>query len=118
MFDRSLISHLLKNLLNNAFKYGKTNETPEVSVVFESNQVVIRVSDKGIGIPEQEQKNLFQSFFRASNTDNIPGTGLGLTLVKKITEMHGGKINVISKSGKGTTFEICFPDKKLTRSKP
>lgn len=118
LFDRSLMSHLLKNLLNNAFKYGKPDEVPEVAVVFEPNDVVIRVSDKGIGIPEQEQKNLFQSFFRASNTDSIPGTGLGLTLVKKITEMHGGKIHVISKSGKGTTFEICFPDKKLMRSKP
>jgi PAS domain S-box-containing protein len=118
LLDRTLMSHLLKNLLNNAFKYGKPDEVPEVAVVFEPNNVVIRVSDKGIGIPEHEQKNLFQSFFRASNTESIPGTGLGLTLVKKITELHGGKIQVMSKSGKGTTFEICFPDKKLTRSKP
>jgi PAS domain S-box-containing protein len=108
-FDRNLMGHLFKNLISNAFKYGRNGEVPEVTLQFSDREFVLIVSDKGIGVPEAEIKNLFQSFFRASNTDNIPGTGLGLPLVKKIAEMHDGWVEVHSKPGIGSTFAVHFP---------
>lgn len=108
-FDRNLMGHLFKNLISNAFKYGRNGEVPEVTLKFSNEEFVLIVSDKGIGVPEAEIKNLFQSFFRASNTDNIPGTGLGLPLVKKIAEMHNGWVEVHSKPGIGSTFAVHFP---------
>ena len=109
LFDRNLMGHLFKNLISNAFKYGYDGEVPEVTLQFSNLEFVLIVSDKGIGVPENEIKNLFQSFFRASNTDNIQGTGLGLPLVKKIAEMHKGWVDIQSKLGIGSTFAVHFP---------
>lgn len=74
--------------------------------------VSIRVKDEGIGIPEEEQENLFTKFFRAKNATNIPGTGLGLNIVKKYVELLDGNISFISKHQEGTTFTIEFPNER------
>jgi len=107
--DKVLMSQVLINLISNAIKYsiGKTN--PEVSLEYQEEYFTIQVKDKGIGIPEDQHKNIFNSFFRANNVENIQGTGLGLVIVKKFVEMHKGKISFTSALGKGTTFKVKFP---------
>ena len=109
--DRSFISYMLKNLISNAFKYGRENEVPEVILEFESTGFKVKVVDHGIGIPEQEMKNLFQSFYRASNAENVQGTGLGLVIVKKLAEMHDGEVFGESLINEGSTFGFFIPIK-------
>lgn len=109
--DRSFISYMLKNLISNAFKYGKEGGTPEVILEFEPHGFSVKVIDQGIGIPEEEMHNLFQSFYRASNAENVQGTGLGLVIVKKLAEMHDGQAFGESVVGKGSTFGFFIPNK-------
>lgn len=109
--DRSFISYMLKNLINNAFKYGDQGEIPEVNLTFEPKGFTVKVVDHGIGIPEQEMQNLFQSFYRASNAENVQGTGLGLVIVKKLAEMHDGTVFAESLINKGSTFGFFIPRK-------
>jgi signal transduction histidine kinase len=71
--------------------------------------VIFSIKDQGVGIPADEQKNLFQSFHLACNVQHIPGTGLGLMIVKKCVELHRGEINLESQIGFGTTFNITLP---------
>ena len=94
------------NLISNSMKYSP--ESTEIDLNFEKtdNGVTITVRDRGIGIPEDEQKHMFDKFFRAKNTGNVQGTGLGLTIVKRYVELMGGNINFISKPGEGTTFKL------------
>ncbi|MBS1504505.1 MAG: HAMP domain-containing histidine kinase, partial [Bacteroidetes bacterium] len=72
-------------------------------------QAVVTIKDNGIGIPENDQKHLFEAFFRAHNTGNIPGTGLGLNIVTRYTTLMKGRIQFQSKVNKGTSFTISFP---------
>lgn len=72
--------------------------------------LVVTVQDNGIGIPEEEQKFLFNKFFRAKNTGNVQSTGLGRTIVKRYAELMGGEASFISKNGEGTTFTIKLPE--------
>ena len=71
--------------------------------------MVIKIVDKGIGIPKEDQKNMFSQFYRASNVNEISGTGLGLTIVKRYLKMLGGDIDFSSEEGKGTTFNVYIP---------
>ena len=108
--DSQLISHALSNLINNALKYSEDRPDPEVVVNFKKSGVSIEVKDYGIGIPEKDQKGLFESFSRASNVGDIEGTGLGLIIVKQFVEIHGGTITYETKEGQGTTFYIDLPE--------
>lgn len=108
--DLQLMDHVLSNLLSNALKYSPGKAAPRVSLNFNFlNKLEFRVKDYGIGIPEKEQKSLFESFYRATNVRNIQGSGLGLSIVKEFTEMHGGVISVESKVGEGSEFVIELP---------
>lgn len=107
--DTSLLEHCLQNILANAFKYSSGKNSPLVRVSFSNTYFTISVSDNGIGIPQQDKSKLFTSFFRASNTENIPGTGIGLIVAKYFTEQHKGYISVKSKVGKGSIFTIKIP---------
>jgi PAS domain S-box-containing protein len=109
MIDRSFMTHIIKNLLSNAFKYGAENEKPKVALKFESNYFRLSVSDNGIGIPASELGSLFQSFYRASNAENFQGTGLGLVIIKQLTEMHFGTVSVESTLNEGSKFTILIP---------
>ncbi len=109
MIDRSFMTHILKNLLSNAFKYGAKNEVPKVELKFENTHFRLTVSDNGIGIPTSELKSLFQSFFRASNAENVQGTGLGLVIIKQLTEMHFGTVSAESTLNEGSKFSILIP---------
>jgi len=107
--DKVLMSQVMINLISNAIKYSIDKSDPEVILNYEPKYFKIQVKDYGIGIPENQQKNIFNSFFRADNVENIQGTGLGLVIVKKFVEMHKGKISFTSTLNKGTSFEVNFP---------
>jgi PAS domain S-box-containing protein len=109
--DEKLLRHILSNLVSNAAKYSSQKKQIDFEIICEANQAIFKVRDYGIGIPEADQKHLFESFHRAQNVGNISGTGLGLAIVKKAVEMHGGKINFISQVGTGTTFTVIIPIK-------
>jgi len=108
--DPKLLSHALKNLISNAFKYSENRPNPKVCIHFDNDEeVIIQVIDYGIGIPEKEKESLFHSFYRASNTSNISGTGLGLVITRQFIELHNGSITFTSTENSGTTFRITLP---------
>lgn len=107
--DEKLLRHILSNLLSNAIKYSPTGSTVKFKLVGQNGQAIFQIQDEGIGIPEEDQQHLFESFHRAKNVVNIPGTGLGLTIVKRSVDLHGGKISVKSEVGVGTTFTVTIP---------
>jgi PAS domain S-box-containing protein len=113
-FDRVMMEHILTNLASNALKYSKGKPAPQLKVQFSEDGYRLRFIDFGIGIPATEQKNLFQSFYRASNVENIQGTGLGLSIVKQFVDMHQGIIKVVSEEGKGTEVILDFKYAPLT----
>ena len=107
--DKMQIDHILDNLISNALKYSKGKKEPIVKIQFMPKEFKIHVQDFGIGIPEQEKAQLFQSFFRAKNVENIDGTGLGLVIIKNFVNLHGGEISFESRENEGTTFHIQIP---------
>ena len=109
--DEQLLRHILGNLLSNAIKYSPIGSTIRFTVVCEDETVIFQIQDQGIGIPQEDQQHLFESFYRASNVSNIAGTGLGLAIVKKAVDLHGGEITFDSEVGVGTTFVVSLPGK-------
>jgi signal transduction histidine kinase len=107
--DRQLLNHIVSNLLSNALKYSPQDASVMFAIERDAQQVVFRVRDRGIGIPQAEQKHLFDSFYRATNVGKIQGTGLGLAIVKQCVDLHGGEISFNSETGRGTTFTIVLP---------
>jgi signal transduction histidine kinase len=107
--DAKMITHVLQNLLNNAFKYSSHKPAPFIRISFSKHFAYLSIVDEGIGIPALELQNLFTSFFRASNTGNINGTGIGLMVVKYFTQQHLGEVYVKSKQNKGSIFTIKLP---------
>jgi len=102
---------VLINLLSNAVKFTPAPGEVEVDAAGDDGLAVIRVRDTGIGIPEHDQKELFTQFYRASNAvaRRIPGTGLGLTIVRTIVTGHGGELSLESREGEGTTVTVRLP---------
>ncbi|MEU4236965.1 ATP-binding protein [Actinoplanes sp. NPDC026619] len=109
--DGQRLRQALDNLLSNAIKYTRDGGTVTVSAEQRGDEVVIQVSDTGIGIPEEQYSHLFSRFFRASNATDagIKGTGLGLAVTKAIVEAHHGTISAGPASGGGTRFTITLP---------
>ena len=107
--DEKLLGHILTNLLSNAIKYSPEGGTVQFDLVCTGFEAVFRITDRGIGIPEEDQQHLFESFSRASNVGTIQGTGLGLAIVKKAVDLHGGTISVQSQVGVGTIFTVTLP---------
>ena len=106
--DPALLRNSAINLVSNAIKYSGENTFIEFNTEVSETEVCITVKDNGIGIPEEEQKNLFEPFFRAHNTGNIPGTGLGLNIVKRYIALMGGKVICHSAQNQGTTIALIF----------
>lgn len=108
--NRSLIYEMFYNLIDNAIKYNKTGGNAEIVLSQTDQEIRITVSDSGIGIPEDEQKRIFERFYRVdkSRSKKSGGTGLGLAIVKHVVLTYGGTIRVVSKSGEGTAFIIVF----------
>jgi two-component system sensor histidine kinase/response regulator len=111
--DTFRISVILNNLISNAVKYQKPDETnPKVNltVKVEPHKATIWIEDNGIGILSEHLNNIFKMFFRSKN-NNKPGSGIGLYIVKEALNKIGGTINVESKYGEGTQFEITIPNR-------
>jgi PAS domain S-box-containing protein len=109
VMDEKILRHILTNLLGNAIKYSPDGGVVEFSLNCQNQQAIFQVKDYGIGIPEESQKKLFESFHRASNVGNIQGTGLGLSIVKRMVNLSGGEITFNSTVGVGTTFTVVLP---------
>ena len=107
--DPKLVRHILVNLLSNAIKYSPEKSGIFIHIEKEGKMLKIAVRDEGMGIPEDEHEQLFNRFFRARNAVNIPGTGLGLHIVKNYTELMGGTISFESQPGNGSTFFLNLP---------
>lgn len=107
--DTKLLKHIVHNLLSNAIKYSDENQKIIIKITSNNKLVNIEIIDKGIGIPLEDQANMFQRFYRADNAANIQGTGLGLNIVKQYTELMDGTISFKSELNKGSTFYIEFP---------
>lgn len=110
--DFFLDPHLLKNsiinLISNAVKYSGENTYIEFLTEIDGDTCTITVKDNGIGIPHEDQKNLFEPFFRAHNTGSIPGTGLGLNIVKRYVELMDGELSYWSAINQGAIFKLTF----------
>jgi len=107
--DKKLLQQILTNLLSNAIKYSPQGGTVTLELTCQENEAIFRVKDEGIGIPPKDLQRLFESFHRASNVGGIPGTGLGLAVVKQAVDLHQGAIAVESEVGVGTTFTVTLP---------
>ena len=106
--DRKMLRNILMNLLSNAIKYSYTDI--EMDTLVKNGQLRVQIRDMGIGIPEEDQGNLFTRFFRAKNTEHIQGTGLGLSIVERYLDLLGGTIEFSSKLGQGSTFTVILPE--------
>jgi signal transduction histidine kinase len=100
---------VLTNLLSNAFKYSPSDGTVRLAATIEPRAARITVADEGIGIPPDEAGRLFEPFHRCSNATGFEGTGLGLAVVKRSLDAHGGTIEVASALGRGTTVSVAVP---------
>ncbi|MDO3644437.1 PAS domain-containing sensor histidine kinase [Mucilaginibacter sp. L3T2-6] len=107
--DHQILQHIVLNLLSNGCKYSGEGKEIKLFTYVADHKVKLIVQDSGIGIPEAEHANVFTRFFRAHNTRNIQGTGLGLHIVKRYVDLISGDIGFVSKDGEGTTFTVTFP---------
>lgn len=109
--DRTLLSQIFSNLLENAVKYRKENAPPQIIIDWQTDgeDVILRVSDNGIGIPTEYQEKIFDMFQRLHSEEEYSGTGVGLATVKKSIELLGGNVWVESKVGEGSTFSVRLP---------
>lgn len=108
--DPDLLFHVFRNLIENAIKYSPEDAPkPILKLIPKAKKVEVEVKDFGIGIPKEEMKFIFDTFFRASNVKNIKGTGLGLSIVNDLVKKLGGKLSCDSEESKGSTFTITLP---------
>ena len=106
--DADRLGQVFDNLISNAIKFTPERGSVNVSLAAEDGAIVASVSDDGVGVPEEEQPRLFERFFRSTATRDVPGTGLGLTIVRAIVEAHQGTIECVS-GPEGTTFTFTLP---------
>ncbi|HYG24233.1 MAG TPA: PAS domain S-box protein [Verrucomicrobiae bacterium] len=109
LLDESLARHILTNLISNATKYSEPGQPVRLDVFAEGQDLICVIRDHGIGIPPADQECLFNAFHRGDNVGQRPGTGLGLVIVKRCVELHGGTIRLWSKVGEGTEVTVRLP---------
>ena len=107
--DERLLRHIFTNLLTNAIKYSEVGRVVQFEIRCAGGEMVYIIRDHGIGIPEADREWLFSAFHRGQNVADRPGTGLGLVIVKRCLDLHGGNIKVESKVGQGSTITVCLP---------
>jgi signal transduction histidine kinase len=107
--DKKLLRNIITNLLSNACKFSEENKNIWISTKRLGNEIKITVEDEGVGICKEDQKHLFETFFRGQNVQNIEGTGLGLHIIKRYVELLKGRVQLKSEIGKGTMVTIFLP---------
>lgn len=110
--DPRILRNIMFNLISNASKYSESGKTIYITCESDSEQIKFSIRDEGIGIPKEDQKHLFDRFFRASNAGQVQGTGLGLNIVKRYVDLIEGQISFSSEYQNGTTFTITIPQKR------
>ena len=113
-FDPYLLRQTLENILSNAIKYSPQQNSVEFYFTQEPNYLIFQISDRGIGIPEEDWEDLFQPFHRGSNVGNITGVGLGLVIIQRCLSLHGGQLNFKSQIGEGTTVTVRIPQERIS----
>jgi signal transduction histidine kinase len=114
MLDTGLLKHIILNLLSNAIKFSPENSMIELKTANDDEKFFLCVKDQGIGISKEDQKHLFERFFRGTNVTHIQGTGLGLHIVSRYAELMNGKVQCKSELEKGTEFIVTFEKKAGT----
>jgi len=109
ILDSKLVKNIIINLVSNAIKFSPENSTINISAELTDSQVFIKVTDSGIGMPEAEQKHIFERFYRMSNAGEIQGTGLGLSIVNQYVHLLKGYITFKSEENVGTEFIVSLP---------
>jgi signal transduction histidine kinase len=109
LLDPKLIRFVFNNLFSNAIKFSPNGGSIGLTISVKENNLMIKVSDQGMGIPQEDIPNIFDSFYRSRKVAAISGTGLGLAIVKRSIDLHHGEIIVNSKLNKGTTFIVSIP---------
>ncbi len=107
--DEAVLRHIICNLLSNAVKYSEPGTPVDFEVTRMNGDAVLTVRDRGIGIPSEDQSRIFESFTRAGNVGQRPGTGLGLVVVRRCVQLHGGRLDLQSALGEGTTITVTLP---------
>ncbi len=107
--DKVDVQRILANLLDNAVKFTPPGGRVVVGLSDDKSSVTIRVSDTGPGIPEQDRERIFERFYRSDASRNVPGNGLGLSLVKAIVDARNGTVNILDNEGGGTVFTVTLP---------
>jgi two-component system phosphate regulon sensor histidine kinase PhoR len=109
--DPDALEQAILNLLANAMKYSSAGSEIDLRLARQDGEAVIQVSDRGVGIPSEQHAQIFEKFYRVPGRESelVPGTGLGLTLVEHIVNAHGGHTEVVSTVGEGSTFSIHIP---------
>jgi two-component system phosphate regulon sensor histidine kinase PhoR len=110
--DVNRLRRVFTNLLDNALKFSKSHGRITVTALDRPGEVMVRVSDEGIGIAEEELPFIFDIFHRTPGSEKREGYGIGLATVKAIVEGHGGRVKVESRLGEGTTFTVTLPKRK------
>jgi two-component system OmpR family sensor kinase len=116
--DPKLLFQMFSNLISNAVKYSDDGRQIDITADAdtESRQVVVRIRDHGIGIPQKDLAHVFDRYNRGSNVSGIVGTGVGLYLVKMVVDLHGGSIAVESNEGEGSRFTVWLPMSLASRT--
>lgn len=111
LVDASLFSHCMQNIISNAVKYGKAGSKVAITLSAQNGKVCLVVTDQGVGIPKADMEHMFEKFYRGQNASqmDVPGSGLGLFVVKSIIDRWGGTISIDSQENVGTTVTMCVP---------
>lgn len=115
--DPMRIQQLIANLLDNASKFTPEGGTISAEITEEQDEILLTVSDTGCGIPESDRQKVFKRFFRADASRNLPGNGLGLAMVQAIVHAHGGRVDLTSVVGRGSTFRVHLPKGRTGKEK-
>ncbi|MBS1513949.1 MAG: PAS domain S-box protein [Bacteroidetes bacterium] len=107
--DAEILRQAIENILSNAFKFSAPESEVTFNAHMQKNDIIIKVIDEGIGIPDSDKERLSEPFFKGSNVGNLSGTGLGLTIVKRAVSMHNGRLEITSTENVGTEVTIVFP---------
>ena len=108
-FDEDKLAQAVSNIVSNVYKYSPDGGDISLSAIQVGHQVGIQVQDSGLGMSDEAVKRIYDRFYRADPSCNTPGTGLGMSVVKEIIDLHGGQIDIKSESGQGTTVALWLP---------